>query len=261
MAMWFGQSLSGLPFRLRWRGLRCRCSTRPNCWKGRTAKNTLSLCDQYMEWGGPWERLSTRGTIWNKRRGKTPMQMRCVKCKVRKRNAEYDVSLCPSPTFFLSLLILSARSPARHGTPFFFSFFGALLLSSASFSAPMIPPPQYSGCVGWEVVYYVVSVAWMRRFLPVYILHKYYGDDPSSEKSSINCDTSSFLSFIVSAVFFCSASFFASTLASKQLHFFAETPWCCTKLKGSMAIGWLCSGWVITSRQVSSLVFFKRSSR
>ena len=74
-------------------------------------------------------------------------------------------------------------------------------------------PSQYSGCVGWEVVYYVVSVAWMRRFLHVYILHKYYGDDPSSEKSSINCDTSSFLSFIVSAVFFSSASFFASTLA------------------------------------------------
>ena len=98
---------------------------------------------------GGWEKLSTRGAISNKRRGKTPMWCDVWSAKWKMRNAEYDASFCPSPTVFLSLLILSARSPARHGTPLFFSSVGALPLSSASFSAPMVPPPQYSGCVGW----------------------------------------------------------------------------------------------------------------
>lgn len=66
----------------------------------------------------------------------------------------------------------------------------------------------------------------------MYTLHKYYGDDPSSEKSLISYDTSSFLSFIAFAVFFSSASFFASALA----YFEATSLLCCDSISNCAQI-------------------------
>ena len=134
------------------------CAARPGLIAERVDRRELSQSMRLIHGVGGWEKLSTRGAMWNKRRGKMPMWCDVWSAKCEVRNAKCDASLFPSPAVLLSLLLLFTRSPARLGTLLFFSSVGALTLSSASFSAPMVPPTLHL-CGGR--VYHVSAPRWL----------------------------------------------------------------------------------------------------
>lgn len=69
------------------------------------------------------------------------------------------------------------------------------------------------------------AVVYVTTFVMRKSLHKCYGEDPSSENSSISRDTSSFLGNIDFEIFFPPLAFLLQLwLALKRLRFFVETP-------------------------------------
>ena len=107
--------------------------------------NKLPQSMRLIDGVGGWEKLSKRGAMRNKTRGKNANAMRCVKCEMR--NAKCGASLCPSPIVHLSPLLFT-QSPAQLGTPLFLTSISAHTFILAPFSVPRVSPPLSSSMAG-----------------------------------------------------------------------------------------------------------------